>query len=83
MTTQTTTIQPSSTSPRAIIAAAACLGLLGGALLWHGRPARETAAPVATASISTTSEGVAPLGGGWPSSTGSSTRPPQPPPRQW
>lgn len=66
MTTQTTTIQPSTKRARAFIgAAAATLALLGGALLWQARPASETAAPGTTtsSSSSTINEGVAPMGG--------------------
>ena len=64
MTTQTTTIRRSRKDARAFIgAAAASLAVLGGALLWQARPTGQTAAPVATTSSSTISEGVAPLGG--------------------
>ena len=64
MTTQTTTIQPSTKSARVFIgAAAAALAVLGGALLWQARPTSETVAPIPTTTISTSSEGVAPMGG--------------------
>ena len=64
MTTQTTTIQPSTTGLRALIGAtAASLALLGGALLWEARSNSETATLAPTPGISTSSEGVAPLGG--------------------
>ncbi len=64
MTTQTTTIQPSTKGVRVLIgAAAASLALLGGALLWQARPASETASPVATSTMSAASEGVVPVGG--------------------
>ena len=64
MTTRTITIQPSSNGMRSLIgAAAASLVLLGGALLWQARSTGEIAAPVATNTISTSREGVAPLGG--------------------
>ncbi len=64
MTTQTTTIQPSTKSIRAFIgAAAASLAVLGGTLLWQARPASETAAPATSATISIVNEGSAPLGG--------------------
>lgn len=64
MTTQTTTIQPSTKGMRTLIgAAAASLAVLGGALLWQARPTSETAAPVATTHSSTSSEDVVPLGG--------------------
>ena len=64
MTTQTTTIQPSSNGMRALIgAAAASLAVLGGALLWQVRPISETTVPTTTTTISTSGEGVAPLGG--------------------
>ena len=64
MTTQTTTIRTSSGGMRALIGAtAASLAVLGGALLWQARPASETAAPAATATVSTMSEGVTPQGG--------------------
>ena len=64
MTTQTTTIQTSTTGLRALIgAAAANLALLGGTLLWQPRSASETATLAPTTVISTSREGVAPLGG--------------------
>ncbi len=54
MTTQTTTIQPSKPSARALIGTTvATLAMLGGALLWQARPASEAAAPEATAIIGT------------------------------
>ena len=63
MTTQTTTIQPSTKGMRALIAAtAATLALVGGTILWQTRPTSEMTAAVAT-TISTRSEGIAPLGG--------------------
>ena len=64
MTTQTTTIQPSTKGIRTLLGAtAASLALLGGVLLWQVRPTTETAAPVATMNSSTNSVGVASLGG--------------------
>ena len=63
MTTQTTTIQTSTTGLRALIgAAAAGLALLGGALLWQARTSSDGATPVAVTSTGTT-EGVAAMGG--------------------
>ena len=64
MTTQTTTFQTSTKSMRAFIgAAAATLAVLGGALLWQARPTSETVAPVASTTVSTVNEGIAPMGG--------------------
>ena len=64
MTTQTTTMQPSTKGVRAFIGAtAATLAVLGGALLWQVRPTSETAAPATTTMVSTMNDGVAPLGG--------------------
>ena len=65
MTTQTTTIQPSTKGMRALIGAtAASLVMLGGALLWQVRPTSETTVPTTTTSISgAVNEGVKPLGG--------------------
>ncbi len=64
MTTQTTTIQTSTTGLRALIgAAAAGLALLGGALLWQTRSSSETAILAPAMTSSTSNDGVAPLGG--------------------
>ena len=64
MTTQTTTIQPTTKSMRALIGATAvALAVLGGALLWQGRPTSEPVTPAIGTTSSTLSEGAAPLGG--------------------
>ena len=66
MTTQTTTIEASKPGARALIGTTvATVVVLGGALLWQARPASETAAPITSAPISssTLDEGVAPLDG--------------------
>ena len=65
MTTQATTVRRSKQGTWGLIGAtAATLAVLGGALLWQGRPSSEVAAPDTTGTIATTmQDGTAPRGG--------------------